>query len=116
MPIKGSFMSDDITDGFPGLKSDPNFKLTSRKDFKYNCIAWAALYTDRWLWPPNTFDLDGVHFNWPSEIEKSDCIEAFINLFQSFGYTICHDCILEENFRKIALYSDPNTGNCTHAS
>ena len=109
-------MSEDITDGFPGLKSDSNFKITSHKDFKYNCIAWAALYTDRWIWPPNTYELDGVHYHWPSDIDKGDNIETFINLFQSFGYTVCDDCIMEENYRKVALYKDPKTGNCTHAS
>lgn len=108
-------MLDEYFKIFPKLKEDKKFEITSRQDYKYNCISWAALYTDRWLWPPGGYILDGVNFFWPNEIESDESIESFIKLFKKFGYSICEDDSIEKGYRKIALYADGQE-NCTHAS
>jgi len=53
---------------FPELAHDENFKITSKESSDYNCIAWAYIIEDKWMWP-NTGDgsfLDGVNY-WPSD-------------------------------------------------
>ncbi len=108
-------MFDEYLEIFPKLKEDDKFDITSKQDYKYNCIAWAALYTDRWLWPPGRHVLDGVNFFWPAEIDSDDKIETFVKLFEKLGYSLCEDATNEKNFRKIALYVD-DKNRCTHAS
>ena len=109
-------MLQQILDGFPKLKNDPHFKITSRQDIKYNCIAWAAVYSDRWLWPPGEgYGLDGVNYVWPSGVPINELIDSFVKMFEAIGYSICADDELEQGFRKIALYKD-SQNNCTHAS
>ena len=108
-------MIEKILIAFPKLKDDNHFKITSKQDTRYNCIAWAAFYTDRWLWPPGGYLLDGVHYYWPSEIDKNDRIETFKAVFQLFEYVECENSEFEENYRKIALYQNAQ-GHCTHAA
>jgi len=108
-------MEEDYLEIFPELEKDNHFEITSRQDIKYNCIAWAAFYDDRWMWPPGGYTLDGVVFYWPEGIEKNEKIETFINAFESLGYSICEDSDYENGYRKIALYTDEE-GNCTHAA
>ena len=108
-------MEEEILKAFPELIKDVNFKISSKQSIKYNCIAWAALFEDRWLWPPGGYSLDGVVFFWPSGIEASEKIETFIRLFESYGYEICISSDYEEGYRKIALFQD-DIGDCTHAA
>ena len=108
-------MRDEYIKAFPKLKHDKYFKLTSKQDIKYNCIAWAALYDDRWMWPPGGYTLDGVTYIWPKHVDKNDKLETFIEVFNELGYEVCQDAKYEDGYRKIALYQQDN-GNCTHAS
>lgn len=110
-------IKDKIIDNFPELVKDSNFKITSKETSKYNCIAWAYLLEDKWMWP-NTGDytfLDGIHY-WPSD-EIIDCdVKNFIKAFELKGYEYCENGNHEEGYRKIALYVKPNTTECTHAA
>ncbi len=109
-------MRDEIIDTFPGLADDPNFSIQSKQDPDYNCIAWAAIYDDRWIWPVlSNNTLDGRLY-WPEDIRNDDSPEAFIELFNSFGYELCSSSDLEHGYRKIALYVNPDTGKITHAA
>lgn len=102
---------------FPGLKDDPDFKITSPSDPNYNCIAWAYHYDNRWMWPGGVEEkvMDGFHY-WPDGIEDSTDVAAFIEAFRRTGYEICDDDEFEEGFRKIALYVKNGTSECTHAA
>jgi len=108
-------MLDEYYEIFPKRKDDIKFDITSRQDYKYNCIAWAGLYTDRWLWPPGGYTLDGVRYFWPEEVDANDDIETFIEMFKKLGYELCNDASNEETYRKVALYVD-DYGHCTHAA
>jgi hypothetical protein len=101
---------------FPKLNSDKIFKITSKKDTKYNCIAWAAIYDDRNLWPPGGVDLDGVIFVWPDDLPNDESLDAFIKLYNKYGYEVCENTDFEEGFRKIAIYLNTKTKKCTHAA
>lgn len=75
---------EDILKVFPGLNSDNHFKITSPYDENYNCIAWAAIHTDYWLWPPGGRRLDGVLFYWPTGVPKDDRLSSFIKMYETY--------------------------------
>ena len=41
----------NLTRIFPGLKTDKDFKITSKATPNYNCIAWAYQIDGRWMEP-----------------------------------------------------------------
>lgn len=102
---------------FPGLEKDSNFKITSKKDPVYNCIAWAYGITKRWMWPNTGYTrfLDGVDY-WPTDKIMDENVLNFINIFKDKGYEKCKSDCFEDGYRKIALYVKENTNDCTHAS
>lgn len=106
-----------ILASFPGLKSDPDFRITSPENPDYNCIAWAYHFDNRWMWPGGVEEktVDGFHF-WPDGIEDTVEVAAFVEAFRKKGYEICDSSDFERGFRKIALYVKPGTTECTHAS
>ena len=108
---------DQIFYCFPGLKADPNFKVTSSVDSNYNCIAWASLRSDVWFEaaPGVPFICDGVSYDWPFGAINDPSIDGLIDLFVKQGYEQCDGWEQEKNFRKVALYWD-GILNYTHAA
>lgn len=106
-----------IIELFPNLTSDRYFKITSRNTPVYNCIAWAYGISNRWMWPNTGYTryLDGVDY-WPSEEIMSCDVKNFIAAFELKGYKLCNDASFEEGYRKIVLYVNPGTTECTHAA
>lgn len=109
-------IKEQILKTFPKLNSDKKFKITSKRDTKYNCIAWAAIYDDRNLWPPGGVDLDGVIFVWPEELPIDESLDTFIKLYNKFHFEHCESPDYEEGYRKIAIYWVPEENRCTHAA
>lgn len=110
-------IAEIIKEIFPKLKTDTEFKVTSKEDERYNCIAWAYNINNRWMWP-NTGDcpfIDGVHY-WPSNEIMEPTVENFIKAFRLKGYEVCDNFRHEEGYQKVALYAIPGTNICTHAS
>ena len=102
---------------FPKLAHDENFKITSKESSDYNCIAWAYIIKDKWMWP-NTGDgnfLDGVHY-WPSNEILDGDVSHFIKAFELKGYRVCETCKFDPGYTKIALYVKANSTECTHAA
>ena len=91
-----------VKKNFPNI-SDEGYKLTSKKDNSYNCIAWTLGINDLWIWPDRT---DGSY--WPDDIKKENNQESFIELFSLYDYKICKNDKLEKGFKKAALYCDDN--------
>lgn len=104
--------TEEILKAFPGLRYDSEFRITSAPNPDYNCISWAFGKDDCWMWPDE--DTDGVSV-WPFPSEGAD-IHSFIEAFKSIGFEECIDDCQEKNVQKVALYSDPDTTECTHAS
>jgi hypothetical protein len=94
---------------FPELTSS-NFRITSDPTEEYNCIAWAADDTDAWWWP----DPQYVAY-WPSNVARVETIDAFVEVFKLFGYTICANDMHEKDFEKITIYVN-SEGKPTHAA
>lgn len=88
-----------------------NHHITSPRDLKYNCIAWAAGDTRHWWWPVSRFS--GPY--WPIGISREESLSSFIAAFESLGYEVCSDPELETDSEKIAIYVDVN-GTPTHAA
>ena len=110
---------DSIIIAFPKLASDNSFKITSPCDVKYNCIAWAyGMYKDRWMqaYPSGFIALDGVVYWWPDSPKTDRNIKHYIEAFEKRGFVLCKDYTLEEGFLKVALYINPATDECSHAS
>jgi len=102
-------MTKNIIDRFPHL-TEGSFSITSPKDVRYNCIAWAAGDDGTWWWPDN-FSLG----YWPSDVPREETLESFIGLFESSDYIPCNSSSLEDGFEKIALFVDLQ-GRPTHAA
>jgi hypothetical protein len=101
---------------FPNLATDKDFKVTSKYDVQYNCIAWAfQYYQDRWMQFDTRPRLDGVWYWWPPGVTVSPHINAYIEAFESIGFKKCNNGNLENGFVKIVLYVDHNN-DCTHAA
>lgn len=110
-------IKEQIIKIFPKLSSDPKFKITSKRDAKYNCIAWAAIYDNKFMWPPGGLtNLDGVTSFWPEDLPTDESVETFIKLYNKYNFEICDNAQFEEGYRKIALYWNPDTKDCTHAA
>ena len=73
------------------------FGITSPKESRYNCIAWAAGDTRRWWWPRSGY--------WPKDVARQESLEAFVAAFVTLGYAQCDDAHLEPAFDKVALYT-----------
>lgn len=75
------------------------YKLTSPDTIDYNCAAWAAEDNQAWWWP----DAQNQHY-WPPDVPREETLEAFRRAYQTLGYEVCQNYVLEEGFKKIAIY------------
>ncbi len=97
--------TSEIKQGFPNL-TDTSFRITSQKDRRYNCIAWAADNQNSW-WEPS---VDGY---WPMGVPRTYTLEAYIQAFLTVGYLPCSTPDLEAQYDKVAIYVDVH-GRPTH--
>jgi hypothetical protein len=105
-------MVNEIATHFPGLDGT-DYRVTSPKDRRYNCIAWAAADVRRWWWPDPPPDDEGYH--WPAGVANEETLSAFVAAFATLGYTPCDGDVLEVGQERIALYATAN-GIPTHAA
>lgn len=76
-------------------------------DDSYQCLAWAACWTDRKWWP-----IDSPDYYWPSGLPLADPPQAapvdfFIQAFASLGYEPCGDMAgFEFGYQKVAVYAN----------
>jgi hypothetical protein len=87
---------------FPALRGT-ECRVTSPRDTKYNCIAWAAGDTTQWWWPVVPDPLR--RFYWPAGVPREETLEAFRQAFATLGYEVCNDDRLEEGYEKVAIFA-----------
>ncbi|HUS58397.1 MAG TPA: hypothetical protein VM141_07075 [Planctomycetota bacterium] len=97
----------DLESRFPGLKGT-EYRITSKDDKKYNCIAWAAGDNKRW-WEPEPMR----QYYWPRLAPLCRSLEAHMKAFETIGYAQCEDGKPEESFEKIAIFFQ---GKAIHAA
>jgi hypothetical protein len=92
----------------PGLR-DVTWSIESCRTNAYNCIAFALGFTNqRWQPDPRFGD------HWPRDIPQEDTEEAWIALFEKFGFIRCADGNFEAEAEKIAIYADSD--GATHVA
>jgi hypothetical protein len=74
-----------------------NHRITSPPTDRYNCVAWVRQEVDQW-WEPG--------FQWPPDLDVPDeqDLDAYIKLFERWGYKRCDSPCYEPGYLKIALY------------
>ena len=77
------------------------FTVTSPREVRYNCIAWAAGVNTRRWWPDEDY-------YWPFEVPIENSLVAFVKAFGTLGYEPCTDGVLEDGFEKVAIYQSPS--------
>lgn len=103
----------------PKLGADVNFKITDNPSPDYNCFAWAANHKDV-FWQPIPKEMrpilgfDGVSYDWPFDAAEDTKLSTMILIYSKLGYEECEDSLIEEGFRKIALYGTED--KVTHAA
>jgi hypothetical protein len=88
----------EVNSPFPNLLAS-NHRITSRADPQYNCFAWAAHYTDRWLQP------HGFGY-WPGAIPDSLTLNNLTAVYAKDGFERCASSEPELGYEKIAIYAD----------
>jgi hypothetical protein len=83
--------------------------MTSPYDRRYNCIAWAAGFTDNW-WEP---DEDGIGY-WPPGVPREYSLDAYLWALESVGFERCDSANLEPGFEKVAFFAKATAP--THAA
>ena len=103
---------DKILKLFPHLRQ-ADCAQTSRCDFDYNCIGFAADPSmPRWWWP---IDPPGREAYWPTDAPRELTLDAFEKAFETVRYKRCADGQLKPGHEKIALFAKDN-GEPTHAA
>jgi hypothetical protein len=88
-----------LEDDFPNL-NQTGYLVTSPSSNEYNCIAWAAGINDTW-WEPDPFD----SYYWPPDVPRRYTMTAYIQAFESLGFSVCDDPSFEPGFEKVALFA-----------
>ena len=95
---------------FPSLRMgrfrEMSRRTTTRRDVKYNCIAFAAGDTTQRWWPP--VPTVQRFYYWPAGIPVEETLDAFMSAFASLGYTPCSSPNLEPRIEKVAFFVKPN--------
>ena len=91
---------------FPNSFNEPFIK-TSLATEKYNCIAHAVFNDSEWYEPAKP---EYLTF-WPNDVPREYTIDAYFQLFESYGYSKCKNGDIEEGFIKIAFFYSTNKYN-----
>jgi hypothetical protein len=83
--------------------AEHDYRISSPKDPKYNCFAYAAGDTAR-VWSPVLLG-SGVH--WPPGIPALPSLTGVIDAYEVVGFERCESPSLEEGYEKIAIFADP---------
>ncbi len=109
--LNTQYNRDKLISVFPDLMDDVNFEILSPETPKYNCIAWAMQFEDRWV-----DVVDGPGFWWPNGVEKTMLPSDLIHAFEAVGFTLCANSHLEDGFDKVVLYKKEDSEEWTHAA
>jgi hypothetical protein len=91
--------------------ADREYRITSPRDVRYNCFAWAVGDAGH-VWSPSMIG-SGVY--WPAGIVALPSMSGVIAAYEACGYEVCASADAEEGFDKIAVFTDA-TGEPTHAA
>lgn len=84
---------------FPNLAT-AEYTVTSRRDVKYNCVAWAAKEDTSLWWEP----IREPGCFWPNQLPMDYAFENYVKVFELEGYHRCVDSSPRPGFEKVAVY------------
>jgi hypothetical protein len=106
-------VSPELEYSFPGLTAG-SYKLTSPKDGKYNCVAWAVGDIRRY-WDDVRYKGRRIKgYYWPDGI-SADTVDGWKAVFTLHGYSECESEAFDADFEKVAIYVYPN-GDPSHVT
>jgi hypothetical protein len=82
---------------FPNLVT---YTVTSCRDLRYNCVAWAAKEDTQQWWEP----IREPGCFWPHNVPMDHAFENYVKAFEAYGYHRCGDSLLRRGFEKVAIY------------
>lgn len=88
-----------------------DYRITSPRDARYNCFAWAAGDAGR-VWSPSMLG-SGVY--WPPGIPALPSRSGVIAAYRVCGFEVCDSPEVDPGFEKIAIFEDDN-GEPRHAA
>lgn len=106
-------ISEELFYYFPKLREDPLFRVTSPDTFAYNCIAWAMNDNTHRVWP---WADDNQTVVWPDGIPHFLNLRNLIRAFNRMGYRRCKSEALEYGKEKVAIFSNKECNEFTHAT
>jgi hypothetical protein len=86
---------------FPELRGTI-YRISSPPDERYNCIAFAAGFTNNWWWPHG----DTWRAHWPWRVPRALTLDAFRDAFATLSYVRCDSEEPEDGYEKVALFAD----------
>jgi hypothetical protein len=102
-------MTEVIQKLFPRLR-EGEFEITSQRDARYNCVAWAAGDVRRWWWPA-----ESSFAFWPPKVKREESLSSFIDAFGTLGYEITDSSGHEAGVEKVAIFASAD-GIPTHVA
>jgi hypothetical protein len=90
------------------------FVQTSPPTPEYNCIAFTLGDLSRWWWPPVYEEM--LDSFWPAGAPAQETLEAFVAMYQLFGFELCQSADLEPEYIKIALFAEATESLPAHAA
>ena len=94
---------------FPNL-ANSKWSIISPWNDDYQCISWAACYTDRRMWPHQDYWwFPGLPL---VAIAEEAPVGYFVQGFRLFGYEPCESRAFEFGYQKVAIYA--NDSGATH--
>lgn len=103
-----SSSNKELESVFPGLSSTA-YKITSKFDPKYNCIAWAAGDSNKW-WEPDPMG----QYYWPDNAPRDYNISSYQKAYEAIGFVLSEETSANPESTTIALFSKDGQGS--HAS
>jgi hypothetical protein len=94
---------EEIKDICPQLERDPHFRIASPVDLGQNCFGFAAGDARRWD-PAPVMSPTRAGIYWPPGVPSLNTVNAFIQAYETIGYTQCDDDQYEEGYEKVAVY------------
>lgn len=91
--------------------ADFTYRITSPRDRRYNCFAWAADNSER-VWSPTILG-SGVY--WPPGIPALPSMSGVAAAYAEIGYEPCESEEFEPGCKKIAVFADAS-GEPRHAA
>lgn len=106
-----SRLSPEDEQCFPNLRA-VGYRVTSKKDPVYNCVAYAA-DDETQKWDPTGIPLPGYY--WPPTADRGEGADSLRSCFEAVGYELCENGDHETGYHKVALYIDDD-GFWAHAA